>query len=1430
MKKVIFSVMLCVVLVFGKLAVNAQPLNTNDSLRVHNFLIQSSSVMGESNGKRLNPFYFNENTPSTWLGFTWVNDGDSLRLSSISIPSAGLTGNLNLKGCDSLVNVNCNGNSIISLMIDDVVELNCSNNLIEDLVLGNATSLEELYCNDNRLSFLNIQNSNNLQVFVARNNNLSFARLIMPSKYSTMAAAQKSGWAIGMQNEFKPDEVIKAGSNYHCEGGVVDFSTLRGLNYSWFAAPPFPPVLLQTGTDYIVSSNNIFEFSENNMNNLRMVYCTITNPNTHHDLVMQTVSFQLTHYYYNNDVSKLRYFLEQPSMVLGKKNGDQVNINYNVDVPRSYGVTWELRYEDGIKQMRCVSIDTFGYKELAGHLDVSGMTELEQIIITGNEIESIQFGDNFNLWRLNCSLNVLTELNIEELPELLVLVCNDNFIEELDVTNNRVLTYIDISNNALSRIEFNSLNKLKELYCNNNVLTELNVANLKNLERLHLDNNYVKELNLTDITSLQRLSANNNLLTTLDLSNCIELVNISINNNKLIELNMTGLLLPSIERLDCSDNKLNFNTFKRPAKALNTFPAYLHPQDFIGIDHFIFYNGEYYTKGANIDLSEYVYSSAVTSFQLYTINSMGDEVPNGGAVLDGRFNISSVEGQKIVIKSTCSAFPGLTLTTPIITAKYEFDAHDVDKLRTFLNQYSKFGNESNGLTNGIILNPNYDPELPETFSVIWKHFNGIYRLSEINWHGISDLKGNLDLSNCIRLDNINIACYDNLSRNDITSLVLDGCSGLRIIDARYSQLETLNIRNCTNLNYVDCAYNKITTDINLLNSKSITYIDFTDNKIENMLVHSLPSLLQLFVGNNLLHTLDISGNNILIDLECNNNFLTELNIYDITTFIHINFSNNKVTEFDINDNSKLRLLYCDNNQLTRLVLKNCIELSALTCSNNKLTEIDLLGVPYLYQLETENNALTFRTLQYVEIPNEVSLHPQAIVSPSGIENHILRADTLDLSEFFIDNDTIIPNITLRYVSSGDVVDTELYNLSNNVISDFHNSLMDTSIFCEMRHSYYPNLVLRTIHFNTKKPWRYNEDELEALRKFLNQPSKIEDMKNGTYLSENYNSDDPETFPGVEWIPIDPEFRVGRIKWNDKPELQGNINFNPLVFMDTLQINGLNNDNTGIDSMVIDNCTLLKEIQLQNNAISRIKLDKCKELQIVNLSNNELLGLDLTELDMINRLDISRNALTFTSFILTTKPESIQWWPQREIVPNNVTLITTTSDYDYELRDSSINLAEFGDNVIYLWYDENDNIISSIKHYGNGSFIIPESMNNKAIYCLLTATDNLKTGLTLKTVNFYIELNVSISEDLLTNCNIYPNPANNYITIDIVDDFVSNNLNINVINTMGKIVKTFSQTSYTNSLTLNLSDIDAGTYFIQILTDSKKVLYPIVISR
>jgi hypothetical protein len=115
---------------------------------------------------------------------------------------------------------------------------------------------------------------------------------------------------------------------------------------------------------------------------------------------------------------------------------------------------------------------------------------------------------------------------------------------------------------------------------------------------------------------------------------------------------------------------------------------------------------------------------------------------------------------------------------------------------------------------------------------------------------------------------------------------------------------------------------------------------------------------------------------------------------------------------------------------------------------------------------------------------------------------------------------------LKYLD-GSIVSNSLYRVNKGVIFDFSQALSDTTMYCEMRNSMFPGLILKTVNFNTVPPMRYNHNDSANLRAFLEQPSKQSGASNGQYLSSGYNADDASTYP-VKWIAMDPEYRLVRI--------------------------------------------------------------------------------------------------------------------------------------------------------------------------------------------------------------------------------------------------------------------------------------------------------------
>jgi len=90
-----------------------------------------------------------------------------------------------------------------------------------------------------------------------------------------------------------------------------------------------------------------------------------------------------------------------------------------------------------------------------------------------------------------------------------------------------------------------------------------------------------------------------------------------------------------------------------------------------------------------------------------------------------------------------------------------------------------------------------------------------------------------------------------------------------------------------------------------------------------------------------------------------------------------------------------------------------------------------------------------------------------------------------------------------------------------------------------------------------------------------------------------------------------------------------------------------------------------------------------------------------------------------------------------------------------------------------------------------------------------------------TVSFYVTECLGVEEIDVENVSVYPNPASSMINIDGLNGFA--NLEVSIVNLQGQIVM-----KVVNSLEINLKDVDAGIYFININCDGKQIVRKIVV--
>ena len=109
---------------------------------------------------------------------------------------------------------------------------------------------------------------------------------------------------------------------------------------------------------------------------------------------------------------------------------------------------------------------------------------------------------------------------IEYFTEIKYLDCSDNLLKELDISRNARLEYLLCGYNSLTALDVTGLSELEALECPGNMLTALDLGGNPMLATLSCESNRLTALDLRANPDLAWLYCYDNLLTSLDLSPC----------------------------------------------------------------------------------------------------------------------------------------------------------------------------------------------------------------------------------------------------------------------------------------------------------------------------------------------------------------------------------------------------------------------------------------------------------------------------------------------------------------------------------------------------------------------------------------------------------------------------------------------------------------------------------------------------------------------------------------------------------------------------------------------------------------------------------------------------------------------------------------------------------------------------------------------
>lgn len=176
-----------------------------------------------------------------------------------------------------------------------------------------------------------------------------------------------------------------------------------------------------------------------------------------------------------------------------------------------------------------------------------------------------------------------------------------------------------------------------------------------------------------------------------------------------------------------------------------------------------------------------------------------------------------------------------------------YDEHDANALREFLNQESRYG----GL-NGQQLNPYYNPDDPSTWGGVSWNQDG--RIVDITWIGRL-VTGSIDLSDCTEIRSLNFYMCG------MTSINVSGCSRLITLNCEGNGLNYLNVDGCSDLSGLICNNNELTA-LDLEDCTNLKSLNCMNNDLTGLDLTNCVELANLYTWNNPLKSVMLNSSNM----------------------------------------------------------------------------------------------------------------------------------------------------------------------------------------------------------------------------------------------------------------------------------------------------------------------------------------------------------------------------------------------------------------------------------------------------------------------------------------------------------------------------------------------------------------------------------------
>lgn len=202
-----------------------------------------------------------------------------------------------------------------------------------------------------------------------------------------------------------------------------------------------------------------------------------------------------------------------------------------------------------------ISCMNMGIKDLRG---VEAFVNLDELLCSYNDIDSIDISQNKKLTFLFCSHNNISSLNFSNNPDLVRVNCHSNPISVLDFSTNFKMETIQANFCQLTSLEVSHLKELKVIETSSNQIPSIDVSNNPKLEELTIGRNQLYQIDVSKNPFLKTFKFQGTSVTSIDISNNLDLDYFACSDNVLENLDLSGhIKLTRVIATNCHLETLN---------------------------------------------------------------------------------------------------------------------------------------------------------------------------------------------------------------------------------------------------------------------------------------------------------------------------------------------------------------------------------------------------------------------------------------------------------------------------------------------------------------------------------------------------------------------------------------------------------------------------------------------------------------------------------------------------------------------------------------------------------------------------------------------------------------------------------------------------------------------------------------------------------